>query len=176
MARPHLSHLGIFAYDVDRLERFYSDVFGLVTTDRGVGKTFKNTLVFMTGDATQHHQLVLSSGRAPDSPSTIMQLSFKVEAFEDLREAKAKAEEAGAGNMIGLNHGNSWSIYFHDPEGNMVEVYQDTPFHTPQPCGDPLDLDQGERALLAETEALVKPLVGSKPRPDFTAELLGRLG
>lgn len=176
MARPHLSHLGIFARDVSQLEKFYASVFGMVTTDRGVGKTFRNELVFMTGDPTQHHQLVLSSGRGPDSPSTIMQLSFKVEVFEELRETREKAIACGAQNMIGLNHGNSWSVYFHDPEGNMVEVYKDTPYHTPQPCGEKLNLEQGEAALMAETKALVDSLSGSKPRPEYAAELSERLG
>lgn len=175
MARPHLSHLGIFAMDVDRLQAFYSSVFGLVTTDRGVGKTFKNELIFMTGDPDQHHQIVLSSGRAPNSPSTIMQLSFKVEAIEDLRETRDKALACGGTNLIGLNHGNSWSIYFDDPEGNKVEVYQDTPFHTPQPCGEKLNLEQSEEALLAETKALVDTLSGSKPRHEYSAELAMRL-
>lgn len=171
MARPNLSHLGIYAHDVSRLEQFYAAVFGMVTTDRGVGKTFKNELVFMTGDPSQHHQLVLSSGRGADAPSTIFQIAFKVAAFEELRDTRDKAMASGATNLMGLNHGNSWSVYFHDPEGNMVEVYKDTPYHTPQPCGEKLNLDQGEEALLAETEKLLQTLSGSKPQADFSAEL-----
>ena len=51
--RPALAHLGIFVSDVDAMERFYTEVFGLVVTDRGVGKVFRNTLVFLSGAADQ---------------------------------------------------------------------------------------------------------------------------
>lgn len=54
--------------------------------------------------------------------------------------------------MFGLNHGNAWSIYFNDPEGNLVEVYVDTPFYVPQPHGDPLELEKTDEQLLRETE------------------------
>jgi catechol 2,3-dioxygenase len=173
--RPHLAHLGIFVRDVEKLERFYTEVFGLIVTDRGVGKTFRNELVFLSGAPDQHHQLVLSGGRGAESPSTVMQISFKVTTLSDLRGLRDKALARGASELIGLNHGNSWSIYFFDPEGNRVEVYLDTPFHTPQPCGEPLNLEQSDLALLAETEALVATLPGSMPRSDYVAQMTERL-
>ncbi|WP_292931372.1 VOC family protein [Novosphingobium sp. PASSN1] len=105
------------------MERFYSDVFGLVVTDRGVGAVFRNDVGFMTGSADQHHQLVLASGRQPDAPSTVMQISFKVSDLADLRDLRDKALAAGASDAIGLNHGNAWSVYFNDPEGNRIEIY-----------------------------------------------------
>jgi hypothetical protein len=54
------------------------------------------------------------------------------------------------------DHGNAWALYFKDPEGNPVELYCDTPFYTPQPCGEPLDLDQSNEAILARTEAMCR--------------------
>lgn len=169
--RPALAHLGIFVYDLPAMERFYECVFGLVVTDRGVGKTFRNELVFMTGAADQHHQLVLSSGRQPGTPSTVMQISFKVPSLGQLRDIRDRAREAGSSDEIGLNHGNAWSVYFNDPEGNRIEVYLDTPFHTPQPCGEPLHLDQSDTELLEETRRLVDGLPGSKPRADYVEEM-----
>jgi catechol 2,3-dioxygenase len=176
MARAYLSHFGIFVRDIDLIERFYTDVFGLFATDRGVGKTFRNQLVFLTGDPRQHHQLVLSAGRAPDSASTVMQLSFTVDSLDELRATRDKALAAGATGLIGLNHGNAWSIYFDDPEGNKVEVYLDTPFHVPQPCGEPLNLEQADDALLAETRALAEALPGFMPRAQYVEELARTLG
>lgn len=176
MARAALAHLGIFVWDLAAMERFYSEAFGLVVTDRGVGAVFRNDLVFMTGSADQHHQLVLASGRQADTPSTVMQISFKVSDLADLRDLRDKALAAGATDAIGLNHGNAWSVYFNDPEGNRIEIYLDTPFHTPQPCGHPLNLDIPEAELLEETRLLVGQLAGSKPRSEYISEMEGRLG
>jgi len=174
-ARPALAHLGIFVWDLQAMEKFYTDVFGLIVTDRGTGRTFRNELIFMTGNADQHHQLVLSSGREPGAPSTVMQLSFKVASLDELRGIRDKARASGSSDEIGLNHGNAWSIYFNDPEGNRIEVYLDTPFHTPQPCGEPLNLDISEADLIEETRRLVADLPGSKARSDYVNEMEGLL-
>ena len=173
--RPALAHLGIFVFDLAAMERFYTGVFGLLVTDRGVGKVFKNELVFLSGASDQHHQVVLSSGRVPGSPSTVMQLSFKVSSLDALRSSRELALGHGATDLIGLNHGNAWSIYFYDPEGNRIELYLDTPFHTPQPCGEPLNLDLDDDALLEETRNLVEGRQGSMSMPDYIQSMQGRL-
>lgn len=169
--RPSLAHLGIFVSDLARMEEFYTKAFGLIVTDRGVGAVFKNELVFLSGAADQHHQIVLSTGRAPNSPSTVMQLSFKVASLDELRIMQQRALEHGATEMIGLNHGNAWSIYFYDPELNRIEMYLDTDFHTPQPCGAPLDLTRSDEDILADTQALIASLPGSMARTDFIAAM-----
>ncbi|MFQ3895916.1 glyoxalase [Sphingobium sp. GW456-12-10-14-TSB1] len=169
--RPSLAHLGIFVSDLPRMEEFYTGAFSLIVTDRGVGAVFKNELVFLSGAADQHHQIVLSSGRAIETPSTVMQLSFKVKSLTELRAMQSRALDHGATEMIGLNHGNAWSIYFYDPELNRIEIYLDTEFHTPQPCGAPLDLSRSDDEILADTQALIAGLAGSMPRPDFIAAM-----
>lgn len=150
---PQLSHFGIFVRDIDAMTRFYTQVFGLQLTDEGIGKNFRMPLHFLSGSPAQHHQLVLAAGRPADAPSTVMQMSFKVAAIDDLRRVRTGALAAGATQMRGMNHGNALSIYFADPEGNTVEVYLDTPWYVPQPHGDPLDLDKPDAQIWAETEA-----------------------
>jgi catechol 2,3-dioxygenase len=54
------------------------------------------------------------------------------------------------------NHGNAWSIYFADPEGNRVELYCSSPWHVSQPFGEPLDLTESAAAIRAKTESMVK--------------------
>ena len=149
---PQLSHFGIFVRDVDAMTRFYTEVFGLHLTDHGVGRNFRVQLNFLSGSPQQHHQLVLAGGRGPDTPSTVMQMSFKVGAIDDLRRVRSNALAAGATEMRGMNHGNALSIYFLDPEGNTIEVYLDTPWYVPQPHGDPLDLEKPDAEIWDETE------------------------
>ena len=110
-------------------------------------------IMFLSARPEQHHQLALATGRGPDAPSTVMQLSFKVQTLDELREARRRALAQGAANLRGLNHGNAISIYFDDIEGNLVEVYLDTPWYVTQPHGDPLDLELPDERIWAETEA-----------------------
>lgn len=149
---PVLSHFGVFCRDLDAMVDFYTSVFGMVQTDRGEGQTMPFTIAFLSGNPMQHHQLALASGRGPDDPSTVMQVSFKVGAIDHLRQAWARAEQAGATRIRGLDHGNALSIYFADVEDNTVEVYLDTPWYVAQPHGDPLDLSSSDDEIWARTE------------------------
>jgi catechol 2,3-dioxygenase len=173
--RPHLAHLGIYVWDLDVQESFYTSVFDLLVTDRGVGPHFGNRLIFLSGSPDQHHQLVLSSGREERTASTIMQLSFKVDSLDALRRTRDSGLRHGATGMIALNHGNAWSVYFFDPEGNRIEVYLDTPFHTPQPCGASLDLDQSDDVILSATAQLVQDMAGTMPREMYVEQMRERL-
>ncbi len=170
VTRPTPSHFGIFVTDIVNMVSFYTQVFGLTVTDRGVGRTFKSELVFMSASPDQHHQLVLASGRAPEATfSTVMQISFAVPSIQHIRDAQAAALVHGATNLRGLNHGNALSIYFADPEGNTVEVYLDTPWYVAQPHGDPLDLSKSDEALMRETEAICRADPSFMPLADWRA-------
>jgi catechol 2,3-dioxygenase len=151
--RARLAHMGIYVQDRDSMERFYTEVLGLMVTDQGQGRAGMH-LTFMSGNPENHHQLVLVTGR-PDTSgfNPIQQMSFMVDSLADLREVHKRALELGATEMRPISHGNAWSIYFKDPEGNVVEAYLDTPFHVPQPHGKPLDLTKSDDQILSETEA-----------------------
>lgn len=175
VSRPTPSHFGIFVTDLPRMVDFYTAVFGLTVTDRGVGRTFKSELVFMSASPEQHHQLVLASGRPAEATfSTVMQVSFKVPALQSLRDIWAAAEQRGATQIRGLNHGNAISIYLLDPEGNTVEVYIDTPFYVSQPHGDPLDLGLPDDEILRQTEAVCRRDPSFQPLADWQAAFARR--
>lgn len=173
---PNLSHCGVFCRDLDLMARFYREVFDMQETDRGQGITFSMQLVFLSARPDQHHQLALASGRGPDAPSTVMQLSFKVAEIDHLREARRRALERGATKLRGLNHGNALSIYFSDPEDNTVEVYLDTPWQVRQPHGDPLDLDRPDDEIWAETERICRADPTFQPAQAWSAEFEARRG
>jgi catechol 2,3-dioxygenase len=173
LTRPTPSHFGIFVTDLPRMVDFYTQVFRLSITDRGVGRTFKSELVFMSATPEQHHQLVLASGRPAEATfSTVMQISFKVPGLQDLRDIWKAAEERGATSIRGLNHGNAISIYMLDPEGNTVEVYLDTPFYITQPHGDPLDLSLSDEEIFRQTEAVCRQDPSFQLLEDWQAEFL----
>lgn len=175
--RPTPTHFGIFVTDVERMVSFYKEVFDMVETDRGVGKTFKAPLVFLSASPDQHHQLVIAGGRPTEATfSTVMQISFAVPAIQDLRDIRARAEARGASRVLPLNHGNALSVYFADPEGNTVETYIDMPFYIAQPHGDPLDLAKDDATLMRETEAICRSDPTFMPIADWQARFALKTG
>ena len=172
---PSLSHVGVCCFDIDRMIDFYTAVFRLQLTDKGPGKTFPFMLAFLSSSPEQHHQLAFSQNRPPGAVSTVMQLSFKVDSLDHLREARRRALEHGASRMRNLNHGNALSIYFMDPEENLVEVYLDTPWYVAQPHGDPLDLEKPDSEIWAETEAVVRSDPTFQPVEHWSAEFTQKL-
>jgi catechol 2,3-dioxygenase len=149
--RPALTHAGINCRDLERMRAFYCDVIGLIETDRGKSISFPVDLIFLSSDPKIHHQLALASGRPPDGASTINQLSFVVQSLDELKEMYERVKRAGVQNVRPVNHGCAWSMYFPDPEGNIVEIYLDTPWYINQPHADPLDLALPTNEIIRRT-------------------------
>lgn len=154
------SHFGLNVVDIERMERFYVDVFGFFPSDRGV-RFNGQKVVFLTMSANDHHQLVLLDGRQPDeAPNRINQMSFGFGGLDALREAFVQLGAHGVQDIQQVNHGNAWSLYLKDPEGNPLELFVDSPFHTPQPCRGELDITAPSDWILQETEALCRSRPG----------------
>ena len=62
---------------------------------------------------------------AATAPDNTPGLSHDASSLEDLRAAKADLEAAGI-VVVASDHGVTQSLYFHDPEGNEIEVHVDT--------------------------------------------------
>jgi catechol 2,3-dioxygenase len=155
---PQLKHLGIYVDDIQKMEAFYTSVFDLIVTDRGqVPRLGNRNIVFMSGSDDAHHQLVLIDGKDPTSgPSVVFQMSFFVDQLNDLRRIEKRLIEHNITSITPITHGNAWSIYSHDPEGNGLEIYMDTPWHVPQPHGKPFDLSLSDQEIYEYTENLIK--------------------
>jgi catechol 2,3-dioxygenase len=159
--RPVLtfSHVGIWVTDLEGMREFYTDVLGFVQTDRGpIGDT---ELVFLSQSPNDHHQVVLAKGRPHDVGfTTVNQLSYKLDSLETLKTMYGEIVKKPVKDLVQVSHGNAWSIYFKDPEGNRVELFVDTPWYTPQPCREPLDLTKPVEQIVKETEEYCR----SRPR------------
>lgn len=158
-----LSHFGIHVCDLERMQDFYTRVLGLLVMDRG-SLAGGPTLAFLSRDPDEHHQLVLVTGRPADAGyNVINQISFKLPTLADLKALYARVRAEGVRQFRVVTHGNAWSVYFPDPEGNRVEFFVDTPWHTPQPFAEPFDIDADEDEIFAKTEAICRA------RPDFSS-------
>jgi catechol 2,3-dioxygenase-like lactoylglutathione lyase family enzyme len=136
-----LTHFGVHTTDLDRMTDFYTRVMGFVISDTGIGGSGAR-VVFMTQNPECHHQFVLFDGRPGDMAyNPVNQISYRLDSLDTLKAYREKLIAEGITQHRVTDHGNAWALYFRDPEGNPVELYVDSPFYTPQPCGGPLDLD-----------------------------------
>src|SRR5262245_986699 len=164
-----LSHFGIHVNDVARMEAFYTRALGLLVSDRG-DLAGGPTLVFLSRDPDEHHQMVLVTGRPPDVEFNVVnQISFKLGGLEELKAAHARLREEGIKQFPLVTPANALSIYFADPEGNRVELFVDTPWHTPQPLAEPFDLEAPVDVIVRQTEALCRARPGFMSRADWRA-------
>lgn len=166
-----LSHMGFFVQDLDRMARFYIEALGFTQTDTGdLGPV---RLVFLSRDPLEHHQLVLASGRPKDAHFNILnQLSFRVPDLATLRHVRARlVAQAGVHDVQCVTHGNAVSVYARDPEGNRLEIFMDTPWYCEQPLREPVDLDQGDVAVMAQALALAQHRPRFQSRADWQADI-----
>jgi catechol 2,3-dioxygenase len=181
-----LSHVGLSCFDLDRLEDFYTRVLGMTVSDRGEVPGGMPRLVFLTTDPSEHHQLVLASGRTEGEilagpvlggsfGSAIFQLTFRLADLAMLRRVQERLAAEGNTNFIPINHGNSWSLYTRDPEGNGLEFVVDSPWYVRQPCGEFLDLSLDDVEILRRTEDLCRATGDCQPYEEWRAEIARRI-
>ncbi len=169
------SHMGFYVCDLERMARFYTEVMCFTETDRGdLGAV---QLVFLSRDPTEHHQVVLASGRPADlSFSVINQISFRVPDLASLRAMRDKvAAEPDVSELLCATHGNAVSIYFRDPEGNRIEVFMDTPWYCEQPLRESIDLDQPDSTVMARAEAIARSRPNFQSREQWRAQMAVRM-
>ena len=165
---PRLSHVGLYVHDVPKMIDFYTKVLGFVVSDGAED----GRITFLSRNPSDHHQVVLVRGRATDTEvPMVQQVSFNVGNLANVQRAFRKIRDAGCEGISPICHGNAWSVYFQDPEGNRIEMFCDTPWYVPQPLGFKIDLDKSEDELFRETEAYCRDREGFLPMEEWRAEI-----
>ncbi len=179
MSKPNLTigHMTREVSDVKTMMAFYRDVLGFHISDHGfVGDT---ELAFMTQTPADHHQFVLVSGTGKKTPAVLVvdHVAFRTGSLDDLRALRDKLNAAKAGEIQTISHGNAWSIYFRDPEGNGIECFVDTPYHMAQPVlAQEFDLDSTDEEILDWTRELAQSGKDFQPMAQWKEKLANQLG
>ena len=145
-----LGHVVLKVRDAQKSKEFYIRVLGLKVAndaqDRGA--------VFLSF-GTQHHDLALfqlATGEAPDlAQPGLHHTAWQLGSFEELQAAYRELGKLGIPVESTIEHNVTRSIYFHDPDGNRVELYCDTfadggfeAMRTLGPKRDVMDIETGE--------------------------------
>jgi catechol 2,3-dioxygenase len=124
------SHLNLRCADVERSQRFYEDALHLFPVSRNAsGRTY------LSGDPESRRPVLgLEQARdlgvpipTPREMYGMEHFSLEVGSFEQLCEAYAELERSGVSVHHTMDHGVTNSVYFVDPDGNLMEIYHDVP-------------------------------------------------
>ena len=168
---PVLSHMALFARDVDSMIDFYGRILGLSVSDgrkREAGASRGDSeIIFLSNDPQIHQQLQLSAGLFDgDDYNVVHQVSFRLGGLKELREVARRIIEetqTDSSQLDQLDHGNAWSLYFRDTENNMLELYVETPWQLEHPFAQPFDIMQPDDVIISTTYERVRDVEGVDP-------------
>lgn len=123
-----VGHLVLKVQNLERSRKFFTEVLGFPQ----VGENDRGMLFFSTDVADNHHMLALREAKPgaplPEPEQIGMEhVSFELATFAELQEVYRKFKEHGVKLRHTLFHGVTKSIYFYDPDGNVLEVYCNVP-------------------------------------------------
>jgi catechol 2,3-dioxygenase len=123
--RPRrLGHANLFVSNYERASEFYQKIVGF----EEVYRQPDNQASFLSNGNT-YHDLGLTDIRskyaAEGQKPGMWHLAFELETEADLVAGYNSAKDAGVEFAFVMDHDVARSVYKHDPDGNMVEIYAD---------------------------------------------------
>ena len=119
-----LGHVVLKVRDARTSKDFYTRALGL----RVAHEDYDRGAVFLSF-GTQHHDLALfqlATGEAPAATRPgLHHTAWQLGSFEELQAAHHELRELGIAVDSTIAHNVTRSVYFHDPDGNRVELYCD---------------------------------------------------
>ena len=83
---------------------------------------------------------------------------------------------ANTPNIDPVLHGNAWSVYFSDPEGNRLEVFTDSDWYIEQPIRESIDLSLPEAQIRKLTYDYCVGRPGFKPFAQWRGDMERLMG
>lgn len=121
-------HLVLRVKDLERSKRFFTEILGLPL----VGENAIGMLFFSTDSNENHHMLAIRQAKEdaemPNQERVGMEhVAYELGSFAELQDAYRVFKENNVKIHHMVFHGVTKSIYFFDPDGNMLEVYCNVP-------------------------------------------------
>jgi catechol 2,3-dioxygenase-like lactoylglutathione lyase family enzyme len=177
-----LAHVVLRTADLKKMTDFYITFLGGSLTHGN------DILSFITYDA-EHHRIALIGipDTAPKAPTTcgLEHIAFAFPTLADLLLSYRQRKAQGIVPVWCVNHGPTTSIYYKDPDGNMLETQVDNfdtveaantfmtgPYFTENPIGtdfDPEELITALRNGEPETRLKKRREIGPRAMPDLAS-------
>jgi catechol 2,3-dioxygenase len=121
-----IGHVVIKVRDLERSRKFYTEVLGL----QQMMDLPEFKMVFFSCNGRDHHELAcIEVGKDADAPRFrevgLQHIAFRLRDEDQLRAAYQEFKKRDIPIDFTVDHGVTKSIYFHDPDGNHLEVYCD---------------------------------------------------
>jgi catechol-2,3-dioxygenase len=130
-AKPaYLSHYGIRARHYQAMIEWYKTVF------RARIQHQNEFLAFMTFDDEHHRLVIFEDADTVEKPATaagVDHVGYGLVSFGDLVSTYERLKTEGIIPFMPLNHRFTTSLYYHDPDGNEVELSVDN-FPSKEEC------------------------------------------
>lgn len=124
------SHLTLRCRDIAATQQFYENALGMFL----VARDERDRRYFSADAKTRRIVLALEPAKELDAPGPtpktmygMEHFSLEVASFVDLQHAYRRFKTVGVPVDHTQDHGVTASVYFHDPDGNLMEVYHDVP-------------------------------------------------
>ena len=124
------SHLTLRCRDIAKTQEFYENALGLFL----VARDERDRRYFSGDRSSRRVVLALEPARDLDAPLPTPKVmygmehfSLEVTSFPELQNAYRQFKTLGVTVDHTQDHGVTASVYFHDPDGNLMEVYHDVP-------------------------------------------------
>jgi catechol-2,3-dioxygenase len=165
----------------------FADMVHYYTSFLGATVIYQNELLAFLSYDEEHHRIAIAAipGTAPKNKTScgLEHIAFSFDSLSDLLLAYRQRQQRGIEPLWPVNHGPTTSIYYRDPDGNMIETQVDnftdsdaatafmkSDLFAQNPIGADFDPEEYIRQLRngVSEEALMKRVeVGPRGLPDF---------
>ena len=174
---PKLAHYGLVTANLDAMTEWYGKVLGMTTNHRSKipaiarlthqGPPFSG-FAFVSNDEMDHRIVFFEIPKAvvdPDKPrhTGLQHIAFECDTLDDLLGTYLRLKNLGITPLWAADHGVGTSVYWEDPDRNVVEIYVNnygspwtaTEYLRSASAGMPAQVDLEK--LVAERKAGVSP-------------------
>ncbi len=123
-----MGHVALNVSDLDRAEKFYTEVFGMRLVWKNAGE-----IAFLECGPDDLALIQVPAGQRPSGPSDLNHIGFRVRTREEVDAAAAQMRRRGLAISDGprAHRDGSYSFYLDDPDGHSIQVLWDPLRETP---------------------------------------------